>query len=236
MKSMIWLIPIVIAAFAGCKKDSQPHLSDVTLNLKYEADGNLLLPDTLLYLNDAGNLYSVNRLEYYISDITLRSSTGMQNRGEIFYVNAFSSATGSILIDAIPYSHYDQLSFHIGIKPSANITGFLPNTQENINMSWPDVMGGGYHFLKFEGFVLFNGSKLGYTMHLGNDSSLVKCSVPLNLSVSSPAVHLNMVMNLNEWFRSPHLYNIITDGNHIMGNQVLMSKIAQNGFNVFSIE
>ena len=38
-------------------------------------------------------------------------------------------------------------------------------------MAWPDVMGGGYHFLKLEGHYKKDSLLAGYAMHIGQNGS-----------------------------------------------------------------
>jgi hypothetical protein len=238
MKSYLWLIIIIglNLGLSSCKKKcKEPMHGNLHFNLRYNIDLEELHPDTIRYTNFAGNQYSVTRLEYYISGFTFRRSDGMSfYTNKAYYVDAFSATTGSINIDSIPYGHYSEVTFHIGLPPTLNISYFLPNTLENINMSWPDAMGGGYHFLKLEGKVFTSAGSLGYAMHLGNNESLVNIKALISLDINSEMNSLEANMNINEWYRDPNTYDILVDGNHIMGNQPLMTKFAANGYNVFS--
>lgn len=222
----------------SCNRDEvEPVRGSLKINLHYTVDADSLFADSIRYVNLAGNHYSITRLEYYLSDVTVQLDDGMvYHSNKVYYINALSKDYAQILIDSIPYGHYSGIRFHIGLPPERNVSYTLPNTEENINMSWPDVMGGGYHFLKLEGNVITPSGNMGYAMHLGNNASLVNIIAPVSLKIEAPLNTIEATMNINEWWRDPNTYDLLTDGNHIMGNQTLMSKFAANGYNVFSFK
>ena len=61
----------------GCSKEEEPQpASSLSFAIEYTVDSQSLLFDTLLYQNDAGNPYSVHRLEYFLTQISLLKSDG----------------------------------------------------------------------------------------------------------------------------------------------------------------
>jgi len=221
----------------SCKKNPSDMDTDLRFDLRYEVDGQPLAFDTLRYTNAAGNGYSVNRLEYYLSSIMLVNQVGDTVRGgKVFYLNARDSMNTSISLPDIPYGNYTHLIAYIGLKPEINLSHTLPATTENINMDWPESMGGGYHFMKLEGYTTATGSAQGYAMHLGNNRSLVRCVIAQAFSVQGTQPVFNLVMNINEWYKNPAVYNFLTDGNYSMNDTTLMKKIAANGTDVFTIQ
>jgi hypothetical protein len=117
-----------------------------------------------------------------------------------------------------------------------NKTDALPANTENISMVWPDAMGGGYHFMKMEGYFKDGTTTPGYAMHLGTNACKFNCKVYSSININNDTHNLNMEMNINEWYRNPQNFNFNTDGNYIMGNMPLMMKIVNNGFDVFKIK
>lgn len=234
---------IIVLFITSCKRDHDiiPEKTDsgisLILKINYKVDTYPLFFDSIMYHNLAGNNYGVTRLEYYISNITFHSTTGKDFAlNKIIYVNARTPSTNNITIDHVPSGQYTDITLNIGIDSLNNKTNSLPNTAENINMAWPSSMGGGYHFMKLEGYYVYPPSTTGFTMHLGQNTSLVTCFInkPFQVSSSSPGIKLSM--NLNEWFRSPIMYNFNTDGNFTMGDMQAMGKITANGIDVFSME
>lgn len=239
----ITLSLIAVLLFNSCKRteDVVPKKIDkgilLKLTLNYKVDGIPFIFDSIIYTNNAGNTYEVTRLEYYISNITFHStSTKDFAPGKIVYVNAQMPLTNSIIIDSVPKGQYNYITFNIGIDTVHNISYSLPNTNENINMAWPAYMGGGYHFMKLEGNYIYPPSKTGFFIHLGQNCSLVTCIINHPFIVTSATSEIKLSMNLNEWFRSPILYDFNVDGYSIMSDKQARGKIAANGIDVFSME
>ncbi|MBS1771740.1 MAG: hypothetical protein JST82_02685 [Bacteroidetes bacterium] len=226
----------------GCKKREtgvQPpyNTGNLSINITYSVDAQPLSWNDLVYKNEAGNEYSISKLQYYLSDFRFyKNNILLQGVDSVFYIDANISNTNNLLFRNINSEKYDSVSFCIGVMPAKNSIGGLPATVDNNNMVWPDMMGGGYHFLKLEGHWKDTTGLNGFAMHLGKNGfqcfTGLKCKIdilPQSLSV------WQIKMNINEWFRTPNVYNFSTDGVYTMGNDLLMQKIKENGVNVFSI-
>ncbi|MBK7086346.1 MAG: hypothetical protein IPH53_17500 [Flavobacteriales bacterium] len=145
---------------SACQKDEDdppaptPTSVAVALKVEHHMDGVPLIFDTILYTTAAEHAYSVSRLEYYLSEIILFGAGSTPNdtlRGP-YYVNG--SGTTSFTVGELPAAEYSGAALLLGLPQELNVTGGLPNTMENVNMAWPDPMGGGYHFIKFEDISL----------------------------------------------------------------------------------
>lgn len=231
-----------ISMFYSCKKDDDVDPAPVNsnsliVNLDYEVDGQSLLFDTLRYTNDAGSLYGVSRLWYYLSQVYLvKPDSSLVFLKNYQFVDARVSATNRIELKGIPSGTYIGMKFNIGLDSLQNISNALPVTTENLNMEWPVQMGGGYHFMKYEGHFNDSTGTHGFAMHLGVNAYLVKCSLWSPLQISDGTSNINMIMNLNEWFRNPDIYDFNIDGNYSMGVMSAMIKLSQNGTDVFTIQ
>lgn len=151
------------------------------------------------------------------------------------YVDAMNSSSNLLVLKDVPVGNYIGISFNIGLDSAQNISDGLPATTDNVNMKWPNPMGGGYHFLKLEGYYKDTTATPGYAMHLGTNSCLVpiKLFKPINVTTDSK-IPLGLVMNINEWYKNPTTFDFNKDGNYIMGNAAAMKKITDNGRDVFS--
>jgi hypothetical protein len=226
------------SVFVSCKKEnSQIETGSIKVMLHYTVDQQPLIFDSLIYSNKAGNIFSVTHLEYYISDVKLIDKNANEIiRKNVHYINARTESTNQFTISNVSLQDYSSILFKIGLKSDTNKTGYLPPTIENQNMSWPDPMGGGYHFLKLEGHYIDSLTAiLGYAMHLGTNTCLVNCRIDKPFSVNSKNQTLDLEMNINEWFENPNIYDLNLGG-YIMGNQTQMLKIAQNGGDVFTLK
>jgi hypothetical protein len=237
MKLFKLLILCVIFLALSCEKPLQPStMTNQKVQLSYAVDGQNVVFDSILYSNDAGNQYSIFRLEYYISNVVLVMENGYQiPLKSVYYLNIKKPETSLITLENVPFGTYKEINFLIGLDTANNKTGALPNNIDNNNMAWPDQMGGGYHFMKLEGNYK-NGSQVsGFAMHLGNNANVVKVSVK-NSFVIEKNKTLNLEMNINEWFRDPHIYDFDVDGNYSMSDMPAMTKLSANGKNVFKFK
>jgi hypothetical protein len=237
----ICLVTLAAAAFVSCRKSSSDTLNHgkIAVNIRHKVDGIKLIFDSVAFINEAGNRYSVERLQYYLSDFRLYRQNKLYYSGnEIVYVDARTDSLCSFNIlpaGGLFAGVYDSISFYIGVDPGSNVANGLPAAMQNINMEWPAAMGGGYHFLKLEGHWLDGSERAGYAMHIGQTNFLVaagaRCQLMIKLSGDAA---LSLSMNVNEWFRRPGTYSFITDGVFSMGDSALMKKLSDNGRDVFN--
>lgn len=239
-KLMILLLSIT--TISSCKKDvTTPPETPVTqsgikLSVAYNIDNVSLYTDSFLYTSAAGYNYSINRFQYYLTNIKLIKPDSSEILvATSHYFDAFDSTTATITAPSIPAGNYIGFKFNIGVDSVLNYWDSLPVTVENTNMLWPLLMGGGYHFLKFEGSYKDAGNEYGYAMHLGTNACLIPIALSKNITVTANnALTVNMTMNISEWLKNPNTFDFNVDGNYIMGNATAMGKITQNGKDVFS--
>src|SRR5690606_31964143 len=143
-----------------------------------------------------------------LSELTLLGVEGTPDRtiAGPWYING--TATNRFDLGTLAAGTFSGATVLLGLPPSLNLTGVLPNTPENINMAWPVPMGGGYHFMKFEGHFTHNGSISGYAMHIGRDENLPVCAMPRAVTLDGSAGELVLRFNLNGVFRDPHTYDL----------------------------
>ncbi len=230
----------VTISMPSCKKDEPPAPAPAAtppakLRLLHTVDDAPLKFDTMAYTNAAGNVYSVSRVEYYLSELVL-TGTGSTPNDTLhgpWYFNARENH--DIPIGYLRAGTYSGAKLLLGIPPALNLTGALPNTLDNINMAWPEPMGGGYHFIKFEGHFDDNGTQAGFAMHIGNDQFLPACELPGNFTITGQGGTLQIDFNLNEVFRTPHVYDLHA-GNYSMGSMELMGKLRDNCMDAFALQ
>lgn len=239
LRPVMYLLPLLmipVLTFISCKDDDdkpEPPVNSVTFQLSYHVDNEPLVFDTLRYQNKAGNLYSVTRLQYYISNLVFLRQGGEEEREIVQYVDAEVPSSNTFHITGLPQGTYTGLRFLVGLNKEKNKTGALPGTQENVNMAWPDPMGGGYHFMKLEGHFTNGGAPVGYAVHLGRDTALVHVNINQTFTIGQSTT-LKLAMNLNKWYETPNEYDL-ADGNYTMGSIPNMLLIAANGNDVFTI-
>ena len=121
-------------------------------------------------------------------------------------------------------------------------------------MIWPYPMGGdngGYHYMKINGFWMDTmDERHAFNLHMGvgkivDDEGAVEFvqnwfEVELDNSAfdlsDNETKKISIVMNVEEWFNNPNVYDHNVFGGQIMNNQEAMQSACENGENgVFEI-
>lgn len=252
---------ILLAVFGCVENDNPDPVPDQTGNIEFNfthtADGNPLRFDTLIYVNSSGNPYLVSEIQYFISDVLLYKNDGsvitIGDSVSIYYIDTDIPETHTWEVyDDIPAGDYDSIAFTFGISEEKNISYMFVNPPESY-MFWPELLGGGYHYMKFNGKWLEPGQTTittPFNCHLGigqiyysypdsitgfvhNDFRVSLPGSGFSLAGDQKKI-ITLVMDVQEWFRDPHDYDFNYWGGDIMQNQDAMEQITENGYNVFS--
>jgi len=242
----LWLVVLTsLMCCAGCHKPT----GSVTLNFSFVNDNGSLQLDSCIYENPAGNFYEVNDVQYFISKVMLEDESGnvleiSDNEGVHYVDIRIPSTLAWSISDEIPTGSYRSISFVFGLEGAQNTTGYFPNPPEN-NMSWPDILGGGYHYMKINGrWVDAAGVKQPFNLHTGKiadgdgfTDNIFTVTLPLKQFVVSKNNNsdLTLVMNVNDWFSDPYLFDFNEFGGSIMQNRDAQLLLQANGHNVFSV-
>ncbi len=205
------------------------------VRLSFHIDNQPLIFDSVLYTNAAGNNYGIHLLQFYLSDFEFTDASGNKfNSDTVVYADARYPETLVFNVEGIPPGSYTGLSFRIGMDSLHNMSNCLPPTMINMNMAWPEPMGGGYHFLKLEGTFMDPVNTYGYAMHLGTCPFAVPVSLNRLMNYGSVTDTLQLSMNINEWFSNPEMMDFNAGDNYTMGNDSAMAKLSANGTDVFN--
>ena len=254
----LFIVGVFILAglsFTSCRKEKKPT-GNIIFKFNFFENGKPVQLDTLEYQNAAGNKYEINDVRYFISDVTFHMHDGSKQTlgGSKFYyyIDSQIPSTFSWAIpEAVPATTYDSISFTFGFSNPNNKINMFVNPPES-NMAWPDVLGGGYHYMQMNLKYLDNTNYLQpFNFHLGigqtrsNDSTItgfVDNSFNVKLPNSSFVLQshetkeIQIVMNIDRWFSAPNIFNFNNYGMMgIMENQVAQTMARENGQNVFSI-
>jgi hypothetical protein len=231
-----------LAWITSCNKIKEDEpLPDVpsperSLNLSYTSDNGSFKLNEFIYTSQSGYAFSITRLSYYLSMIRLqKADCTFVLLKKYHYADASVKASNQIELPEIPEGNYIGITFYTGLDPEQNISNALPANTDNIEMQWPQPMGGGYHFLKLEGYYNDTSGTHGYALHLGRNICLRSVTLYKPFQVThDKALRLELRMNVSEWFANPNTYDFNKDGNYIMGNDSAMNKVADNGMDVFN--
>ncbi len=253
------LLIVTILGYSSCKttkEETEDQYGKIRIHFEHRVDNQSLVTDQMIYENAAGNKYLVNEIQYFISDVTLYKNGNthlLDAWDDIHYVDTDIESTRTFAIrDEIPLGHYDKISFTFGINEVKNQSLMFVNPPESL-MFWPELLGGGYHYMKLNGKWLDTLDQISpFNFHLGigqiyysfpdSISSYVQNYFEVELVDSGfelqigETLDVTMVMNVENWFKSPHIYDHNEWGGDIMQKQDAMRLGCENGWNVFTIE
>ena len=235
----IGLTTVLAAAMflQSCEKEN--GLTQSTLRFTHKVGTSNVIYDSLMYTNEASNLFSVTLLRYFISDVVLHNTSGDTFVIDTdIYVDARDTNTLThVFTTEVPNKTFTHLTFNFGFSNEDNVSGMYPSLPES-GMVWPDMMGGGYHYMKFEGKFLDNSMITNFKVHTGmlnGNANYFTVTLPLAESISSKFFDMTLVMDLNNWFRTPNTFDLANIIGGMMGNQTAQTQIQQNGQDVFSV-
>lgn len=233
------LIPV---AFSSCKKeDEKTTTGTAVITFAQEVDGDAVEPDTFNYVNAVGNNYQITTLEYYVSKLVFEKVDGSVFDANLYqYINPAKPSTLQLKVEDIPNGDYSSISFVFGIDSARNKKLGLgqPPKQEDVDMEWPEFLGGGYHFMRLEGYFKDTADDVrAYAVHLGRTPNQVRIRLPQSALKFNGDTHtFTISMNINNWFKAPHKIDLNDDYSSIMGDSVAQSKFKANAAGVFSLK
>lgn len=175
---------------------SRVHASVLRLGVQHRVGDSPLSLDSLRYENKAGERFSISRLSYLISGVSLRKADGIwvDVPESIAWLN---SATHRVTarFDKVPPDRYMALRFHIGLDKKTNETDPATRPPEHplnpnlngLHWSWQ----GGYIFMALEGlWRKGNEPPKGYALHLARDPFLTEVTIERDFDLRSDAEEL----------------------------------------------
>jgi len=237
--------------------DDNTTSGHISFTFTHMVDGSPMAKDVMKYINAAGNPYEINQVMYFISDVTLYKSDGTKKLISDWTDNHYvdfdipSTLTWEVY-DDIAAGAYDSISFIFGFTAEKNKSFMFVNPPE-VNMMWPDILGGGYHYMMINGSWKDNSNVIkSFAFHMGIgqlyksnvievDSiyAFVQNYLEVRLPNSAFTIEENktrqieIIMNVDSWFKTPHVYDHNFWGGAIMQNQPAMQMAKENGFDVF---
>ncbi|MCD4695913.1 MAG: hypothetical protein K8S16_06690 [Bacteroidales bacterium] len=261
IKGLFFLLSVLL--IMSCDKEKEPDNTDssgkIVLNFNHKVEQNEIQFDTLIYINETGNPYLVNEIQYFISDVKLYHQSGkitlIEGWKDIHYIDTDIPATRRWEVyDDIEPGIYDSVSFTFGITEEKNISFMYVNPPEK-DMFWPEFLGGAYHYMKLNGKWLPEGQAFQtapFDFHLGigqeyysypdSITGYIQNYFTVSLANSGFEVkagktkELNLTMHIEKWFKEPYIYDHDIFGGYIMQNQDAMQMVKENGHNVFTFE
>jgi hypothetical protein len=259
MKKYKSILPIFLAGMLICSCEEKPTPSNhifLALNFEHRVNNKAFIPNAP-YINAANNKYRLHEIKYFVSSLHLYrdgAKISIQQNEGIHYVDFSYNHTMQWQISQhLQEGLYDSIGFVFGLSAMDNQSYRFTNPPE-VNMAWPQLLGGGYHYMMLNGwFYQGDSTETPLNIHLGkgqiylgnnhNVDSLIGfvdnhfyVSLPKSFLIKRDrTATLTIVMNIDKWFEAPFIYNFNDWGSHIMQNQSAMQMLKENGRHVFTI-
>ena len=244
MKKQHCLLILILILVTRCSEEKeccvQPQFT-ITLNFTHHWNGLKITPkdfNELKFTNENGERLSIERLRYLISNISLI------NGKNYHLIDVGENSGTSITIPELTDESY-ALSFRFGFSSEDNTDGTYQDLN-SVSFSVPGMLGGGYHFMQFDGKYTDNTNEAsGFSYHMikaldrtdPNNLKFEDTSFEVNLGtvVVANTTEIEIKMNLAEWFKNPNTWNLNELNTILMPNFEAQKMMRENGETVFSL-
>jgi hypothetical protein len=253
MKQSSALLAISIMIFFGCSSDSDDVVAPVNTTLTFSHYWNetqITNSDfnTLNFTNAHGELLSIERLRYLISNVEFTKTDGETILLEGYnLVDVTNQSNLSFTPNQkIAQGTYSNISFVFGLINEKNTDGAY-NDLNAASWNVPAMLGGGYHYMQLDGkFINANNAAQGYNYHTirANDNAGPNPTFPqdtffrVNLGAIriGADVEISVAMHIEEWFKNPYAWDLNLYNQMLMPNSAVQILMHENGQNVFTLE
>lgn len=240
IKNIIIPVLALVLLVSACKKDEGSpvlkgkallHLHHVVGNEELELNGKQ-------YSNANGDVFTVSKFNYFISNIVFHTDSGtVYAEPESYYlIEEEKAASKMVTVDNIPAGRYVSVSFIIGVDSLRNVSGAQTGALDPASgMFWS--WNTGYIMAKMEGESVGTALRFHIGGFSGTENVLKTVTLPFTqpLVVSNNTLHFHLLADLGKWFSGTHLIDFSTlNGVHMAGADAV--KIADNYAGMFLLE
>jgi len=248
MKKIVFLLALSFA-FISCNSDDDnptPLNVDLIFNFTQNWDGTNVTNsdlDNTVYTTEMGHELKIARIRYLISRITLTNSNGTVYNVDGHNLTDMSDVATSTFDPGmqIPAGDY-TVSFVVGFNEEDNVNAAYDDLN-SVLWNWPAMLGGGYHFMQFDGMYDVNsGSPLPFNYHYGTarvspdvfEQNFYTADLQNTISVTENDT-VEIQMNISEWFKNPYTWDLDVYNTPLMPNYDAQKLMQQNAATVFSV-
>jgi hypothetical protein len=217
--------------------------ANVTINFTFNFDG---VPVTagnfnqFNYITEDGDTLSIARLRYLISDFSIYKSGGDSIRLDDYHLVDMSEQSSlSFIANEIDLGAYSAVGFTWGFDAIDN-HGNYPDLN-TASWNWPEMIGGGYHFMQFDGHFMNGGTPSPFNYHNGTASrdgvheanhAYIRLA---GVDINETHVLMEISMDIAEWFKNPHTWDLNVFSIRLMPNYTAQKLMHDQVYSVFSL-
>jgi len=248
MKKIAVLLTFALTLVSCMPDDSQNTPGDgttstLTFRFTHNWEGMIITPanfGSLEYTNENGDLLSITKLKYLVSNIRFHVLDGgvVVLPGHMLIDAEDPSSTVSTVTVSIPNGIYQKMTFTFGFNQNDNAENYPDLNSANWN--WPEELGGGYHFMQLEGQYDTEEGPAPYAIHHGTarvskgvfEANHFNAEIDEKVTIGSSTT-IEIAMDVSEWFKDPNTWDLNLFNVNLMGNYEAQKMIQENGYSVF---
>jgi len=222
-----------------------PSTTNVSVSFRHKVDDQVVSLNNMKYYNADSTNFNVEVLKYFVSNLTFYGLDYTIKLDTAFYIDIDDNSTFTLSYDQpLVNDTYTKIGFTFGLDTGMNKMGLYTNAPE-MNMEWPMMMGGGYHYMKLEGKYDSAGTTKNYKIHTGATAGIPgDFEVEFNLEditefevITADGEDIDIIidMDINKWMSSPHTIVLDSIDGGMMGDTTAQRLVKENGHDVFSI-
>jgi hypothetical protein len=250
MKQIFALIMCVALALTSCSEDMDDNaLANANINFKFSHtwDNTLINSSNLTtqtLTNENGENINITHIRYLISKLQLVNSSGTTFTFDGYkFTDLENENTYNFTPEnnSIPTGTY-TLKFVWGFNEEDNIDGAYLDLN-SASWNWPAMLGGGYHFLQFDGMYNVDTTPSPFNYHNGTarvsvgnfeqNFAIIELETPLNITKNAT---INVNMNISEFFKNPNTWDLNVLDTPLMPNYNAQKMMQENVMSVFNVE
>lgn len=243
----IALFLALATALVACNNDDDNSSAPVNIEFSFSQnwDGTSVSAadiGTTVYTNENGEELNIARLRYLISRISLTDSNGnVTNFDGYNLIDLSDPSTFSFDPNVTIAPGTYTLSFIHGFNETDNLDGVY--TDLNLaSWNWPTLLGGGYHFMQFDGNYDVNALPKPFNYHNGTarvsvgvfEQNFLEVELPTLINIQNNAV-IDIEMNISEWFKNPYTWDLNVYDTPLMPNYDAQKLMQQNASTVYGV-
>lgn len=253
MKKILFTILSAFLLLTSCGEDKDDNIK-ITPEAQYSIDFKLSNTfdntvvtgtnfSTLELTNANGEVISIERIRYLISKIELVNNDGIAfSMKDYNLLDLSKPETFTFNSDQqIPTGNY-TLRFVWGFNEEDNADGVYPDLN-TLSWNWPAMLGGGYHFLQFDGkYNVDTMSPSPFNYHNGTarvsagnfEQNFVTFTFSEIIAINSNT-SIELKMNIAELFKNPNTWDLNVLDTPLMPNYGAQKMMQANIQDVFTI-
>lgn len=234
---------LVLSSFLTAKSVNESSFATIKLIFKNIVKNRKIVLNDSTYTNPFGESYTISKLRYYITNVTLHGNSRSAVEKESYHLVDASNTETQVVTFSVPAATYDGISFLLGVDSLHNVSGAQTGDLDPAkDMFW--TWNSGYVMAKMEGnspaSTLVNHK---FEFHIGGFSGSNSVLKDITLDFPKPDLSCaagktyDIIINadINSWWQNPHDVKIAEHANVTSPGQSARD-ISDNYASMFHIE